>query len=192
VCCSVLQCVAVCCSVLQCIAARVHTCAYSFVSHRVHSLSSSPPLGLPPSLILMHSHCPSPLVCDYLLPLNRTATLDRAYIYCNTLQHTATHCNTLQLTATYCSTLQHTAVHCNTLQHTGDCSTLQHTATHCHFMFKCDVNIKGLLCLVLCPFDVNTLQQTTTYCNTLQQIATHCQTLQHTATHCHVMSPLDV
>ena len=132
VCCSVLQCVAVCCSVLQCIAARVHTCAYSFVSHRVHSLSSSPPLCLPPSLILMHSHCPSPLVCKYLLTLNRTATLDRAYIYCNTLQHSATHCNTLQLTATYCSILQHTATYCSTLQHTAAHWRLQHIATHCN------------------------------------------------------------
>ena len=26
------------------------------------------------------------------------------YVYCNTLQHTATHCNTLQHTATHCNT----------------------------------------------------------------------------------------
>jgi len=69
------------------------------------------------------------------------------FMYCHTLQHTATHCNildtlrqmtvyttrynTLQHATTRYNTLQHAATRCNTLRHAAiRCNTMQHAATY--------------------------------------------------------------
>ena len=137
---------------------RVHLKTLRFVVHYTYTLHCIRNTLHWISNIQTNKHTYTNCILSVIAHFVSFSRTTRAFMHCNTLQHTATHCNTLQHTAAHWRTLQHTATHRNTLQHTTTpCNTLHHTVTQCILFF-----------IVASAY-------------------AHCNALQHTATHCNAL-----
>jgi len=152
VCCSVLQCVAVCCSVLQSVA----MCC-KVVDSYLRMIACN-----------MHIHeCKDSCAYIHISTLCMLYTIHR-YMYCNTLQHTATHCNT----PVYIDICIHVYI-----------SRIYVCMYICIYVYM----YHRYIYIFYIQMQIsNTCIYLMVTCN-LQHTAAHCSTLPHTATHCNTL-----